>query len=154
MPETDSDYLKGLTINQRIAHFRKINDYNQERMAKIFRTKTSTYSQRERKGNITCEFLIEFCHYLDVDIRLLLYGKIPEGTEAPLPQLPQTPSPKEPIIISPGIIVGARQKNLLKILHYFSKKEREAVYKFVDMLRQSDLKEFITNYPTFFEQKK
>lgn len=152
MSETDSNYLKTLTLNQRIAHIRKINGHSQEKAAKAFGIKTSTYSQKERRGFITCEFLIEFCRYFDVDSRLILYGEVPEET-APSPPLPpiENPTTKGTTIIPPGIILGARQKCLLTILQNFHKCEREATYKFVDVLRKSKPKEFIAKYPEFFE---
>ena len=63
------------TINQRIRHFRKKLGYTQEYVAKQVGEKLSTYSQMERKGNITCEMLIKLTDVLDTDALTLLYGE-------------------------------------------------------------------------------
>ncbi len=63
------------TINQRIKRYRKKLGYTQEYVAKQIGEKLSTYSQMERKGNITCKLLIELTEILQVDALTLLYGQ-------------------------------------------------------------------------------
>ena len=47
--------LSQLAVNERIKFLRKQKNYNQEQMGKFFGIKTSTYSQKERKGYFTAE---------------------------------------------------------------------------------------------------
>ena len=146
--------FNSMTINQRIASIRKLKGYSQSDLAEAFGIKVSTYSQKERKGIIDCKFLIKFCDYFNIDIRLMLYGEEVVATlktpiDVPPPQPPKMP--EKPIEIEPGIIIGARQKNLLKIFHYFPKSKRELAYKIINELCQTKLKEFLATHPTFSE---
>ena len=63
------------TINQRICFYRKKLKLTQSQVGKMLGVKTSTYSQMERRGNITCENLIKLSEILSVDTLTLLYGK-------------------------------------------------------------------------------
>ena len=70
-------------INQRVARYRKLKDLNQTQMADFMGIKTSTYSQKERKGKITAEEIIKIAEILNVDVDILLYGEV-EKTNTPL----------------------------------------------------------------------
>lgn len=63
------------TINQRIRFYRKEMMYSQAQVAQMLNLKMTTYSQMERKGNITCEILIKLTEILNVDALTLLYGE-------------------------------------------------------------------------------
>ena len=63
------------TINQRVRKYRKDLFLNQSDVAKMLGMKTSTYSQMERMGNITCETLLKLTEILKVDVLKLLYGE-------------------------------------------------------------------------------
>lgn len=63
------------TINQRVRKYRKDLFLNQSDVAQMLGMKTSTYSQMERMGNITCETLLKLTEILKVDVRKLLYGE-------------------------------------------------------------------------------
>ena len=81
------------TINQRICFYRKKLKLTQSQVGKMLGVKTSTYSQMERRGNITCENLIKLSEILSVDTLTLLYGKnipqkIPEDTEKDVDGIP------------------------------------------------------------------
>lgn len=62
------------TINQRIK--KRINaGYNQRQAAEALGLKTSTYSQMERKGNITTDMLLKLTVLFKTDERYLLFGE-------------------------------------------------------------------------------
>ena len=63
------------TINQRVRKYRKDLFLNQSDVAQMLGMKTSTYSQMERWGNITCETLLKLTKLLKVDVLKLLYGE-------------------------------------------------------------------------------
>lgn len=63
------------TINQRVKKQRKELFLSQADVAQMLGMKTSTYSQMERMGNITCETLLKLTEILKVDVLKLLYGE-------------------------------------------------------------------------------
>ena len=63
------------TINQRVKKQRKELFLSQADVAQMLDMKTSTYSQMERMGNITCETLLKLTEILKVDVLKLLYGE-------------------------------------------------------------------------------
>ena len=71
-----------MTVNQRIRHYRKKLKYTQADVAEKIGMKTSTYSQMERIGNITCETLIKLTRVLKTDALTLLYGENYEESKA------------------------------------------------------------------------
>ena len=70
--------LKNKTINQRIKYFRLLCGYTQSDVAEILNMKVSTYSQKERKSLIDAQFLIKISKIFDVDVRMILFGELPE----------------------------------------------------------------------------
>lgn len=63
------------TINQRVRKYRKELFLSQADVAGMLGMKTSTYSQMERMGNITCETLLKLAEIFKVDALKLLYGE-------------------------------------------------------------------------------
>ena len=62
------------SINERIAKYRRFAGYSQEQVANYLGIKSSTYSQRERLGNVTCDFLIKVAEFLNISPVVLLLG--------------------------------------------------------------------------------
>lgn len=62
------------SINERIAKYRRFRGYSQKDMAELIGVNLTTYSQRERSGKVTCDFLIKVAYFLNVNILTLLYG--------------------------------------------------------------------------------
>lgn len=154
MAEEKFKSFKEMTINERMASVRKLNGYNQADAAQAFGLKNSTYAQRERRGEISCEFLVKFCEFFEVDICLMLYGE-KQGKEENTTSLPQPMSrPKLPENL-PGlpkeIKFGPSQRSLLIILHHFTEPQRKAVYKFVEKMQRTKKYKFKDEYPEFFE---
>lgn len=69
--------------------------------------KSSTYSQRERGGDISCDMLIKLAFLLEIDVRELLFGNYYKCTFPP-PEVPPEPKPE--------IKYTATEKNIIKIL--------------------------------------
>ncbi|MBR2040373.1 MAG: helix-turn-helix transcriptional regulator [Clostridia bacterium] len=65
-------------INQRVRELRVSRKVNQKTLGKVLGIKTSTYSQMERKGNISAERLRLIAEYFKVDYNYLLSGEIQE----------------------------------------------------------------------------
>ncbi len=65
---------RDFAINERIRMRRKELDLIQAEVAERLGIKTSTYSQMERKGYITCENLKILSEFLEVSTEYLLYG--------------------------------------------------------------------------------
>ena len=71
------------TINQRVAMYRKLLGYSQSQIAEMLGKKSSTYSQCERTGTFTCETIMSLAEIFDADVRVLLYGEIPDAILPP-----------------------------------------------------------------------
>lgn len=63
------------TINQRIRRYRKKSNLTQSQLGEMIGLKTSTYSQMERKGQITCDTILRLAEVLKVDAAVLLLGE-------------------------------------------------------------------------------
>ena len=64
-----------LTANGRIKFLRKLKNYTQEQMGDFLGIKTSTYSQKERKGYFTAEDIKTVCEVFGVDPYIIIFGK-------------------------------------------------------------------------------
>lgn len=69
-------------INKRLAYYRKLSGYSQTQLAEILGMKISTYSQRERTGQLTAGFIIQVSQIFGVDPSVILTGK--EGVKFPV----------------------------------------------------------------------
>ena len=67
--------MSKLTVNERIKFLRKQKNYNQEQMGKFFGIKTSTYSQKERRGYFTAEDVKIVCEVFKVDPNVIIFGR-------------------------------------------------------------------------------
>ena len=63
------------TVNERIRNFRRYSNLSQDDLAKELGYKTSTYSQKERKGNIDVEFLVKLSKLINADFLELAFGR-------------------------------------------------------------------------------
>ena len=62
------------SINQNVASCRKLVGLKQSDVAEKLNLKTSTYSQMERKGNITAEMIVRLAELFKISPLILLYG--------------------------------------------------------------------------------
>ncbi len=130
----DSD----LTINQRIAVFRKLCGFSQAKMAEFMEMNTSTYSQMERRGKISSDMIIKLSEVLGVEPVELILGtehkkqesaiadsrgdKTERKTDNP-PKLPQPPE---------GLYrLTNREQNIIKIFRASSKQKQDDICDFI-----------------------
>ncbi len=71
------------SINQRISRLRKKKGYTQKTVSEMMGLKGSTYSQMERKGNITANAVIELAKILEVSTDEILFGEEMSPQQAP-----------------------------------------------------------------------
>jgi transcriptional regulator with XRE-family HTH domain len=63
------------SINARIRRYRKAAHLTQSQLGEMLEIKTSTYSQMERNGQITCDMLLRLANVLKIDVSVLLLGE-------------------------------------------------------------------------------
>ena len=117
-----------MTINERIRYFRRKLKYTQADVAKMLDMKISTYSQMERKGNITCETLIKLTNILKTDALTLLYGENYEESNVNSKEIIA-----EPIDISwvqPLVADDVYEKAAVIAMRSFPHKKKQELYKF------------------------
>ncbi len=120
--------LKDMTVNQRVKHFRKLLQFTQTNMAERLGIKCSTYSQLERKGNITCERLIEISKILNINIFVLLFGESPtQAHQAMTHILDELEEYKERYSFLNN--VNSQELNYIKSICYLNKSNRHEIYK-------------------------
>ena len=110
-----------LEINKRIKQIRKLLGYSQIKVAEMLGKKPSTYAQCEREGNITCDMLISLAEIFNIDVRILLYGEIPEQQTVSI-----TSEENNKIILTP------KEENYIKIIRNLNSKRRKDVIKFIE----------------------
>ena len=134
------------TINQRIAHLRKLKEFTQSDMAERLGMKCSTYSQMERKGKIDSKMLIKLAVIFNVPPEYLIYGTPVEHKRLGEPTVPPLPDPpKPPLIIDPPpppepLILTKNEENIIKIYRNAPKKDKDAIMDVVDEVYQRQLK--------------
>lgn len=115
------------TINQRIRYYRKKLGYTQSQVGEMLGIKTSTYSQMERMGNITCEILIKLTEVLKVDALTLLYGK-----KTPEKQIPKAEEIKKDINGIPFLIAeDLYEKFAVLAIRNLPSENKKEIYEFV-----------------------
>ncbi len=112
------------TINQRITKYRRFRGYTQAQMAERLGMKSSTYSQCERIGKISCEQIVLISEILDLDVGVLLYGE--EKIKPPIipPQEPEFTLMEKNIIKIIRNLKNQNRKELLLIIEEFYKKQK------------------------------
>ena len=130
-----------LTVNERIRFLRKLKNYTQEQMGEFFGIKTSTYSQRERKGSFTAEDVKIVCEVFRVDPNVIVFGK-------PHPKQEMTDLEKEKL--EAEIEEKYRQKyekyesitlkdiKMLQLINLLNRKKRDMVHEFAYSLYKQD----------------
>lgn len=119
------------TINERIKFWRKKRGLSQAELAEKLGMKSSTYSQCERNGIISCEMLIKVAHILTVDVRELLFGKFYDFTvPKPDTKINKTDFSPTPVEINTLKIIRNLPKPIQKdILSYINEKYKLDKYK-------------------------
>ncbi|MBR4973329.1 MAG: hypothetical protein IKY45_02560 [Clostridia bacterium] len=105
------------TINQRITKYRRFRGYTQAQMAEWLGMKSSTYSQCERVGKITCEQIISISEILKLDVGTLLYGE---------------KKAKPPITPPQEMEFTLMEKNIIKIIRNLKKQDRAELISIIE----------------------
>ena len=126
------------TINQRIAVCRKLRDMTQADVAEKLDMKCSTYSQMERKGNISAQMILKLAAIFNVQPDEILYGKSDVFTPPPPSQEPtggKLASPIEPPIPQgpAAITLTNREENIIKIIRNLPKEVRDEIISFIEI---------------------
>ncbi len=122
------------TLNQGIKRYRKKLGYTQEYVANQIGEKLSTYSQMERKGNITCKLLIELTEILQVDALTLLYGQEKSNeTEQTSTKYPEEMPQAEPDMlgIPPLVANNLYEKFAVLAMRNLLPETRQEVYEYI-----------------------
>ena len=100
------------TINQRITRYRKMLGYSQTQAADLLDMKHSTYSLKERGGDIDCETIMKISDVFGVDVKVLLYGENANenGTGTSVFQ------------------VNTQERRLIEAIRYIKPKHRDLIY--------------------------
>ncbi|MBQ3052733.1 MAG: helix-turn-helix transcriptional regulator [Clostridia bacterium] len=120
------------TINARVARCRKLRDMTQADVAEKLGMKCSTYSQMERKGNISAQMVLHLANIFEIEPDVILYGEnMPlRPTVVADPILPQ-PEPKHPIHVDPPLILTDRETNIIRIIRNLSKDKKEEAISYI-----------------------
>ncbi|MBQ6847625.1 MAG: helix-turn-helix transcriptional regulator [Clostridia bacterium] len=117
------------SVNERIRICRKQRGLTQTQMSKVLGIKTSTYSQMERKGIITCEVLKVLSEAFGVSPIYLLYGTETENNISPEKPYESRYSFLEDISDAELII-------LQKSVFYLNRDKRKLIYRYaIDILK-------------------
>ncbi len=116
-------------INKRIAMYRKLLGLSQAETAERMDMKSSTYSQMEREGSITCDRLLKLSEIFEVSPQYLLCGTasdkgeiLRDGSLFPIDGGYRD---------DPPFILSKQEENYIKILRFLSKDDRKEVIQFL-----------------------
>ena len=110
-------------INTRIASIRKLREYKQSDVAQFLGLKTSTYSQMERKGNITGEMILKLAEIFNVDPMIILCGENSEYEHVVVNIF----DPEERKLTN-------LEKNIIKIFRNLNKEKQEDICDYISKL--------------------
>ena len=122
------------SINQRVATCRKLAGLTQAEAAEKLNMKCSTYSQMERKGNISAQMVLDLASIFKVHPNIIYYGE--DNYTAPQKEdnfaskiLEQTVV--EPVFpADPDFVLSKQEESFIKLLRSISKADREEVREF------------------------
>lgn len=128
------------TVNQRVAIYRKMANLTQTEAAERLGMKSSTYSQMERKGNISVEKLFAIAAAFGVNPEVLLHDPMELKNEAPAAVTTTSPEPmptvlREPVITPesrPPFIITKNEENLLTVLRNLPKSDYDDVRSYIN----------------------
>ena len=110
-------------INKRIAHYRKLMGKTQAEVAELLDMNLSTYSQCERKGNISAERVKKIAEALNISAVTLITGKEPER-KTNESEFVLTNKEIKLINLYRSFSEEQKQSVLDKVQEYYSKKNR------------------------------
>lgn len=119
-------------VNERIAIYRRLTGLSQEQVADLLGMSSSTYSQKERKGNITVEFVKRVAPILKVEPSAIMFGEeniiTPPEPKQPTPEIP-TPFPPNATLM----LLNNSESSLINICRNLPKTKRQKVLQFASI---------------------
>lgn len=132
----------GYTVNQRVAIYRKMANLTQTEAAERLGMKCSTYSQMERKGNISVEKLFSIAKAFGIDPEVLLHDPMepPKRESTPPAKLPRPTERintvlREPVLtpdLQPPFLITKNEENLLTVLRNLPKSDYDDVRNYIN----------------------
>ena len=120
------------TINARVARCRKLRDMTQADVAEKLGMKCSTYSQMERKGNISAQMVLHLANIFEIEPDVILYGEnMPLRPTVVADPILSQPEPKHPIHVDPPLILTDRETNIIRIIRNLSKDKKEEAISYI-----------------------
>ena len=110
---------KNETINQRIARYRRAVGLTQKDMARLLGSKSSTYAQKERCGEIDFGFVLKVAEILGIDPVVLFLGE------------------KEWVPVSPAFNLSNQEESLILMLRKMKERYRNLAYEMIYALTKS-----------------
>lgn len=134
-------YMTELTVNERIRLLRKLENLNQEQMGKFLGIKTSTYSQKERRGYFTAEDVKIVCEVLGVDPNVIIFGKShpkQEQYDIERDKLEAEIEEKYRLKYEKYENVTLKDYKMFQLINLLSREKRDKVYEFAYSLYRQD----------------
>ena len=136
------------TVNQRVAIYRKMANLTQTEAAERLGMKCSTYSQMERKGNISVDKLMAIAEVFGINPAVLLRDPMDFQSEQPVSRpetVPEQPAPAlhEPVFTPaarPPFLITHNEENLLTILRNLPKSDVDEIRNFINEKYQNSKK--------------
>ena len=131
-------------INQRVAICRKLAGLTQSQTAEKLGMKSSTYSQMERKGNISPECLIELAKIFGADPDYLIYGK-EKNQELDFSSPKNTVQLKQDSFsdknnLYEGLILTKSEENIIKLFRHLSKEAKSDIIEYINKVYRDSKK--------------
>lgn len=133
------------TVNQRVAIYRKMANLTQTEAAERLGMKCSTYSQMERKGNISVSKLMAIAEAFGVSPAALLRDPMElqsDSVPEPVQDKPQTVM-REPVNVPssrPPFLITRNEENLLTVLRNLPKSDVDEIRSLINEKYQNSKK--------------
>ena len=122
------------SINQRVATCRKLAGLTQAQAAEKLGMKCSTYSQMERKGNISAQMVLDLAGIFRIHPNVIYYGEDNYTTpqkDDDFTTLLLEQNVTEPVFpADPDFVLSKQEEKFIKLLRSLSKSDREEVREF------------------------
>ena len=131
-----------MTINERIAYYRKKSGLTQEQASERLDMKTGTYAKMELKGKIDSEKLMKLSELLGVPPEVLLCGESSDDNNDFLSSMngngkTQVLRQETPKFAENEYIPTNRELSAMKIIHNLPKNVREKVFDYIAKINES-----------------